>query len=46
MKSREHTCRAARNSGFTLVEAMITATILAMLAMIAYPSFMQSVRKS
>ncbi|MFQ6005669.1 MAG: type IV pilin protein [Woeseia sp.] len=46
MKSKEVTCPVTRHSGFTLVEAMITATILAMLAMIAYPSFMQSVRKS
>lgn len=46
MMSKQYNCRVARNSGFTLVEAMITATILAMLAMIAYPSFMQSVRKS
>ena len=46
MKSKETTCRVPRNSGFTLIEAMITATILGMLAMIAYPSFMQSVRKS
>jgi type IV pilus assembly protein PilE len=37
--------RVPHNSGFTLVELMITVVILAILAMIAYPSFMQSVRK-
>ncbi len=46
MKSKQSACRLPRNSGFTLVEAMITVVILALLAMIAYPSFMQSVRKS
>lgn len=30
--------------GFTLIEVFITAAIIALLAMIAYPSFMQSLR--
>ena len=46
MKSKECAYRVRRDSGFTLIEAMITAAILALLAVIAYPSFMQSVRKS
>ena len=46
MKSKTCACRVSRNSGFTLVEAMITLVIVAILAMISYPSFMQSVRKS
>ncbi len=36
----------SRNSGFTLTELMITVAIIALLSMIAFPSFMQSVRKS
>ncbi len=35
-----------RYSGFTLVEMMITVVILAILATIVYPSFMQSIRKA
>ena len=46
MRSKESTSRVLRNSGFTLIELMIAVTIVAMLSMIAYPSFMQSVRKS
>ena len=39
-------CRSSQEpAGFTLVEVMITVVILALLAMIAYPSFMQSIRK-
>ena len=36
---------ASRNSGFTLTELMIAVSIVAILSMIAFPSFMQSVRK-
>ena len=46
MKSKKKPWRGPRNAGFTLVEVMIAVTILAILSMIAYPSFMQSVRKS
>lgn len=35
----------ARNAGFNLVELMITLIIISILTMMAYPSFMQSVRK-
>ena len=46
MKSKKKPWRGPRIAGYTLVEVMIAATILGILAMIAYPSFMQSVRKS
>ncbi len=35
----------ARQSGFNLIELMVTLAIISILTMIAYPSFMQSVRK-
>ena len=46
MKLKKSACRVSRNSGFTLTELMIAVAIVALLSMIAYPSFMQSVRKS
>ncbi len=35
-----------RAAGFTLIEVMVTTAIVALLTMIAYPSFMQSIRNS
>ena len=35
-----------RTSGFTLIEVVITVLVIAILAAIAYPSFMQSIYKS
>ena len=46
MTSDKRAYRAvSRNSGFTLTELMIVVSVIAILSMIAYPSFMQSVRK-
>ncbi len=36
----------ARSRGFTLVELMITVVVVAILAALAYPSFLGSIRKS
>ncbi len=46
MKVKQSAPRVPRNSGFTLVEIVVVIAIIAILTMIAYPSFMQSVRKS
>ena len=46
MKSIKSTSRVRRSSGFTLTELMVVVAIISLLSMIAYPSFMQSVRKS
>jgi type IV pilus assembly protein PilE len=46
MKLKQSAPRVSRHSGFTLIEVMIVVVIVAILTMIAYPSFMQSVRKS
>ena len=35
-----------RGAGFTLIETMVTAGIIALLAMMAFPSFVQSLRNS
>lgn len=35
-----------RNSGFTLIEAMITVAVVAILGAVAYPSYLEQVRKS
>jgi type IV pilus assembly protein PilE len=36
----------SRDRGFTLIELMITVVVIAILSAIAYPSYMDSVRKS
>lgn len=41
-----HPRSAAAQQGFTLVELMIAVVVVAVLASIAYPSFMDAVRKS
>jgi len=43
--SGQSAIRRSRHAGFTLVETMITVVILAIVAMIAYPSLMQSIKK-
>lgn len=38
--------RARRVAGFTLLEVMIVGVVIAILAMVAYPSYLDSIRKS
>lgn len=35
-----------KNTGFTLIEAMITVAIVAILSVVAYPAYLDQVRKS
>jgi len=41
----KHSISKAKSEGFTLIELMISLVIMAILVSIAYPSFMQSIRK-
>ena len=43
---RNSSNRKRRTRGFTLVELMIAVAVIALLSMIAVPSFMQNIRKS
>jgi type IV pilus assembly protein PilE len=45
MKSKVSARRTRRDSGVTLIELIIVLVIISILSMVAYPSFMQSVRK-
>jgi type IV pilus assembly protein PilE len=46
MPNRPFANTARRSHGFTLVELMITLVVVAILSAVAYPSFMDSIRKS
>ena len=45
MHTHQHGRTGKRQTGFNLIELMVTLVIIAILTGIAYPSFMQSVRK-
>ncbi len=46
MQSRKNTISTNRQFGFTLTELLVAIVIVAILSSLAYPSFVQSVRKS
>lgn len=45
MPSNAHPTRRRDSSGFTLIEMMIVVVVIGLLAAVAFPSFMDSIRK-